>query len=228
MISNKKPSDVPDKAPEGKPVAGLAVLSDDASRKFSQLAPAPEDSPNAQQVGNFSVIPTEKNPTVETKVSEGKPVAGLSALSDDVSRKFSQLAPAPEDSPNAQQVGNISVIPTEKNPMVETKAPEGKPVAGLAVLSDDASRKFSQLAPAPTDSPNAQQVGNFSVIPTEKTLDVPAKAPEDKPVASLAVLSDDASRKFSQLAPAPEDSPHAKIVGNFAVIPTERKPSKVG
>ena len=91
-------------------------------------------------------------------------------------------------------------------------------MASLDVLPDEASRKFSQLDPAPIDSPNAKMVGSFAVIPTEKPKDVEPM----KPVASLDVLSDEASRRFSKLEPAPIDSPSAKQVGSFSVIPTEK------
>ena len=126
-----------------------------------------------------------------------------------------------------------------------------KLVASLPALTEDDSRRFSKLAPAPADSPHAKQVGTFSVIPTEKkksirqledvSINVPldmetiviklsdqipsAVKPEPKPIASLSVLSDEASRKFSQLAPAPTDSPHSKQIGTFSVIPTEKKKS---
>ena len=135
--------------------------------------------------------------------------------------------------------GGAPIIQDEVTPKVveNTSSTRKKPVAGLTVLADNASRKFSQLAPAPTDSPNAKKVGFFSIIPTEKKRSLPASDVSDqdvkslekqyeKPVASLAVLSNEASRKFSQLAPAPTDSPHAKKIGTFSIIPTERRPSK--
>ena len=103
----------------------------------------------------------------ETPVKEKvKPVASLDVLADEASRKFSQLDPAPIDSPNAKMVGSFAVIPTEK-----PKQPV-KLVASLDVLSDEASRRFSKLEPAPIDSPSAKQVGSFSVIPTEKNKDM--------------------------------------------------------
>ena len=43
-----------------------ALQSEEKSRRFSQVPPAPSDSPNAVKVGNFAVIPTVDNTTSES------------------------------------------------------------------------------------------------------------------------------------------------------------------
>ena len=102
------------------------------------------------------------------------------------------------------------------------------PQASTIALPEDASRKFSQLAPAPKDNPLALKVGQFSVTPTEgksdlteENIDRPCSIPEHK---TLQIEDAAASRKFSQLAAAPSNSPHAIQVGQkFTMIPTEKK-----
>ena len=103
------------------------------------------------------------------------------------------------------------------------------PIASTIELPEDASRKFSQLAPAPKDSPLSQQVGQFSVTPTEGQSNT-ASPTSLKPallhgqLSSLRQEEDYTSRKFSQLAPAPSNSPHAvQVGGKFTMIPTEAK-----
>ena len=107
------------------PQASTIELPDDASRKFSQLAPAPKDGPLSQQVGQFSVTPTEgqASSAAPTSVNPATQHSQFSALGQDslisvgddpTSRKFSQLAPAPSNSPHAVQVGEkFTMIPTE-------------------------------------------------------------------------------------------------------------------
>ena len=101
------------------------------------------------------------------------------------------------------------------------------PQASTIALPEDASRKFSQLAPAPKDNPLALKVGQFSVTPTEgksdlteEAIDRPCSMPEHR---TLQIQDASASRKFSQLAAAPSNSPHAIQVGQkFTMIPTEK------
>ena len=107
-------------------------------------------------------------------------------------------------------------------------SPKGLPLASTIALPEDASRKFSQLAPAPKDNPLALKVGQFSVTPTEgksdlqeENIDKPCSIPEHR---TLQIEDAAASRKFSQLAAAPSNSPHAIQVGQkFTMIPTEKK-----
>ena len=110
----------------------------------------------------------------------------------------------------------------------EKVSPDSLPQASTIALPEDASRKFSQLAPAPKDNPLALKVGQFSVTPTEgksdlteENIDRPCSIPEHK---TLQIEDAAASRKFSQLAAAPSNSPHAIQVGQkFTMIPTEKK-----
>ena len=110
----------------------------------------------------------------------------------------------------------------------EKVSPDSLPEASTIALPEDASRKFSQLAPAPKDNPLALKVGQFSVTPTEgksdlteENIDRPCSIPEHK---TLQIEDAAASRKFSQLAAAPSNSPHAIQVGQkFTMIPTEKK-----
>ena len=177
---------------------------------------------------------------------EYEPIRRLSADVRDADKAKSQIEV------ESQDVDHERVNSDGQSPQM-TIVEQEKPVASLSVLTEDASRRFSKLAPAPTDSPHAKKVGTFSVIPTEKKksvhdtsgellqTDMPIVCepnvivsetinqtglvlqPRPKPVASLSPLTDEASRKFSQLAPAPTDSPHAKQMGAFSVIPTENK-----
>ncbi|XP_059085438.1 organic cation transporter protein-like isoform X2 [Tigriopus californicus] len=120
------------------------------SKKFSQIGPAPKDSPLAKHIGSFVAIPTEGQLAETTKV--------VKADDEDKSRRFSKLAPAPKDSPLAKRIGNFVTIPTETH-VSET---------GLGVKVEEKSRRFSKLPPAPIDSQHAVKMGSkFTMIPTE-------------------------------------------------------------
>ena len=109
------------------------------------------------------------------------------------------------------------------------------PQASTIELPEDASRKFSQLAPAPKDGPLSQQMGQFSVTPTEGQASSASPTSVNPATQSgqfsslgqdslISVVDESTSRKFSQLAPAPSNSPHAVQVGEkFTMIPTEAK-----
>ena len=102
------------------------------------------------------------------------------------------------------------------------------PQASTIELPEDASRKFSQLAPAPKNNPLATKLGQFSITPTEGQVNAnKATAVQNpsfslEPENTLSVIDEASSRKFSQLPPAPSNSPHAVQVGEkFTMIPTE-------
>lgn len=167
------------------------------SKKFSQIGPAPKDSPLAKHIGSFVAIP------VEAQLPDSK----LEVEADDKSRRFSKIAPAPKDSPLAKTIGNFTTIPTEAHlskAKLDAKADEEK------------SRRFSKIAPAPKDSPLAKRIGSFVTIPTETQV---------VSETNLEVKSNDRSRRFSKLPPAPIDSQHAVKMGSkFTMIPTEVEP----
>ena len=131
----------------------------------------------------------------------------------------------------SDEMGKISEeeIPTQTTVTVQIQSAskEGTsnkrlPEATTIELPDEASRKFSQLAPAPKNNPLAHQVGQFSVTPTEgQSPPTPSKPRLIQ--ENILVIDDEAiSRKFSQLAPAPSNSPHAvQVGGKFTMIPTE-------
>ena len=91
------------------------------------------------------------------------------------SRRFSKLPPAPRDSPNAKTVGHFAVIPTLQEEDTH-EAPSGQPEAAEIILTpvtmldlhNEKSRRFSQLPPASSDSPNAVKLGSkFTMIPRD-------------------------------------------------------------
>ena len=128
-------------------------------------------------------------------------------------------------------IGKISEeeVPTQTTVTVEIHSAsregtsnKGLPQATTIELPDEASRKFSQLAPAPKNNPLAHQVGQFSVTPTEGQSSPTSSKPTSIQENILMVDDDAISRKFSQLAPAPSNSPHAvQVGGKFTMIPTE-------
>jgi predicted transcriptional regulator len=135
----------------------------------------------------------------------------------------------------SDEIWNISEeeFPTETTVTVEIHSilrkgtsNKGLPKTTTIELPDEASRKFSQLAPAPKNNPLSHQVGQFSVTPTEGQSSSTSSPTSSKPgsiTENILMVDDDAiSRKFSQLAPAPSNSPHAiQVGGKFTMIPTE-------
>ena len=89
------------------------------SRRISQMPPASKDSPLARNIGSkFVMIPT--GGTDDVKKSENvtnKPLGPTLSLpqQNTKSRKFSQLAPASVDNPNAVKMGSkFTMIPHDK------------------------------------------------------------------------------------------------------------------
>ena len=136
---------------------------------------------------------------------------------------------------NEEDIPSKTTITVEVHSSSSNSSDSELPQASTIELPEDASRKFSQLAPAPKDSPLAHQVGQFSVTPTEGQAS-PKSSLSLKPTAvhsqlsslrkenTISVEEESTSRKFSQLAPAPSNSPHAvQVGGKFTMIPTEAK-----
>ena len=141
---------------------------------------------------------------------------------------------ASEEAPkiNEEVVASKTTVTVEVHSSSSDTSSSELPQASTIELPEDASRKFSQLAPAPKDGPLSQQVGQFSVTPTEGSGQAsPISSTANLKAADLhsqlnvlAVEEEFASRKFSQLAPAPSNSPHAvQVGGKFTMIPTEAK-----
>ena len=98
---------------------------------------------------------------------------------EEKSRRFSKLPPVPNDDPNAVKIGHFAIT---KTPEHKTKSENiDEPIKAVAsnelVLSpaslgvngnSEKSRRFSQLPPADSDSPNAVKLGSkFTMISRE-------------------------------------------------------------
>ena len=97
---------------------------------------------------------------------------------EEKSRRFSKLPPVANDDPNAVKIGHFAITKTpEHTTKSESNDESVKEASNELVLSpaslgvngnSEKSRRFSQLPPADSDSPNAVKLGSkFTMISRE-------------------------------------------------------------
>lgn len=205
----------------------FADLQDDRSLVYEDYEPLRRLSEDLRQEADIcSTPPLLNSDPGSSSTSPAKPLAGLATfLSDDASRKFSQLGPAPADSPYAIKLGNFSIVPTEHRSeckdldqpnsqgsttrkLPESAGTDSKRVSGSTSLAQGHPSQFA--SPGLTTS---ERLHNFDQ-------DLGGAASLSPPTASNS-----RSLRFSQVAPAANDSPLTQKMGKFAITPTSGKAS---
>ena len=149
ILEDNKPEKIEQNNPPMLSINGLQ--SEEKSRRFSQLPPAPTDSPNAVKVGNFAVIPTIENTTSETVPS---------------TTPNTQFETSEYQTKSDEKENHIIKIAEPDN--TEKKSELVLSPGSLAVSNSEKSRRFSKLPPADVDSPNAVKLGSkFTMISRE-------------------------------------------------------------
>lgn len=135
---------------------------------------------------------------------------------EDKSRRFSKLPPAPQNSPLAVKEGSFTIIPRELTGsssvlhVSENKEPTGSASATPSLATPVAENKELTGSSSCTSGLAAPVAKDTEVTGASSSL-----------TGLAAPIVEDKSRRFSKLPPASSDSPYAKQIGNFAVIPSE-------